>query len=196
MSNRQLIEQVSVPEGTCGDWSVVRFEVTKHDAMIGSIRAMQHGRGSISPGFYTQLKHARRGVVMSDTPDEMRDHYEPVIKAKGHVLLNGLGIGMVLQSVLNREGVTKVTVVEIDKDVISLIGPHYLKDSRVEIVHCSAYDYQPPKGIRYGAIWHDIWDNLCGDNLPEMTKLKRKYGRKTEWQGCWGEDYIRRHARY
>lgn len=37
-----------------------------------------------------------------------------------------------------------------------------------------------------------IWDSLCADNLEEMTKLKRRFGRRTDWQGCWGEYQCRR----
>lgn len=190
-----VTEQVKMPEGSRGPWTVCRFEVTKHEAMIGNIRAMQHGRGSIQPGFYTKLQHANRGLIMSDTPDEMRDHYEPVFKARGHILLNGLGLGMVLAAILKREGVERVTVIEIDADLIALVGPHYAADHRVEIINANAFEYKPPKDTQYGAVWHDIWDDLCGDNLPEMTKLKRKYGRITDWQGCWGEHYIRYHYR-
>jgi hypothetical protein len=189
-----IIEQVTVPEGKRGDWAIERFEITKHDAMMGAISAMQHGRGVISPGIYTRLRHAKRGIVMSDTPDEMRDHYEIVVRAKGHVLLNGLGIGMVLAAVLKRDDVCRVTVIEKDPDVIALAGPHYAADKRVSIICADAFGWQPPKGERYDAAWHDIWDDLCGDNLPEMTRLKRKYGRRVDWQGCWGEHYIRRYA--
>jgi hypothetical protein len=190
-----LIEQVTVPEGARGPWRIERFEISEREARFGNLRALVSGRGSIEPGSYTKLTHERRGIVMSDTPDEMRDHYEAVIQAKGHVLINGLGIGMVLAAVLKRREVTKATVVEIDQHIIDLAGPHYLKDKRVEIVCADAFKYQPPAGIRYGCVWHDIWDELCGDNLPEMTKLKRKYGRRADWQGCWGEHFIRRHSR-
>jgi hypothetical protein len=46
-------------------------------------------------------------------------------------------------------------------------------------------------GTFYGAVWHDIWDNLSVDNLPQMTALKRKYGRRARWQGCWSEPQVR-----
>jgi|HubBroStandDraft_3_1064219.scaffolds.fasta_scaffold80171_3 hypothetical protein len=189
-----IIERVTVPEGKRGKWAIERFEVTKRDAAFGAIQAMQHGRGAILPGIYTRLRHAERGIVMSDTPDEMRDHYSIVFNAKDYVLLNGLGIGMVLGAVLKRAEVRHVIVIEKDSDVIALVGPHYQSDRRVSIICADAFDWQPPKGERYGAVWHDIWDDLCGDNLLEMTKLKRKYGRRTDWQGCWGEYYIRRFA--
>jgi spermidine synthase len=129
---------------------------------------------------------------MSDTPDERRDHLSAIREAKGHVLLNGLGLGCVLQSCLEKEGVTKVTVVEKEEDVIALVAPHYQEryGDRLEVVHADAFEYKPPKGVRYGMVWHDIWPNMCADNLPEMHRLHRKYGRRTEWQGSWGRAYI------
>jgi hypothetical protein len=32
------------------------------------------------------------------------------------------------------------------------------------------------KGKRYDMVWHDIWDDICSDNLEGMAKLHRKYG--------------------
>jgi hypothetical protein len=188
-----MIGTVDIPEGSRGPWTVKRFVVNQNESAASALRGAFTGRGYVSPGTYTQLVHARRGVVMSDTPDEQRDHYMAVRNADGHVLINGLGIGMVLAAVLKKPEVRRVTVVEIDPDVVALVGPAYATDQRVEIVTSSAFDYEPPKGVRYGAVWHDIWDTICGDNLPEMTTLKRKYGRRTDWQGCWGEDICRRH---
>jgi hypothetical protein len=188
---RDMIEAGQIPEGHRGAWAVERFTVSKQDSEFDRIRAIFGGGRYVPPGTYTGLKHRQRGIVMSDTPDERRDHFEAVYRAKGHVLLNGLGIGMVLAAILKKNEVERVTVVEIDPDVIALVGPHY-KDPRVAIFCANAYDYQPIKGERYGAVWHDIWDNICGDNLSGMTKLKRKYGRRTDWQGCWCEYQCRR----
>lgn len=193
MKMKPLIEKVTVPEGQRGLWSVERFEVTKEDAAFQAIRSLFNGgRGVLQPGRYTRLRHAKLGVVMSDTPDEMRDHREPVVRASGHVLINGLGLGMVLGAVLRRPEVDRVTVVEIDPDVISLVGPHYQSNRRVEIVQADAFAWQPPKGVRYGVAWHDVWHTICADHLPAMTKLKRKYGRRADWQGCWAESQCRR----
>ena len=146
---------------------------------------LQPRRREVAPGTYTRLVHERRGVVMSDTPAERRDHVEFVVRAKGHVLINGLGLGMCLAAVLARPEVVRATVVEADPDVVALVGPHYAGDPRVEIVRADAYEYRPPKGVRYGAVWHDIWDTITSENLPGMTRLHRKYGRRAEWQGSW-----------
>lgn len=187
-----MIPNVTVPEGERGAWRVVRFEVERDS--LSNLRLARDGRGC-RPGVYTKLVHRQRGVIMSDTSAEKRDHYPFIWKAKGHVLINGLGLGMCLQAVLAKPEVTKATVVELDSDVIALVGSHYSGDDRVEIVSASAFDYEPPKGARYGAVWHDIWDEICISNLKEMTRLKRKYGRRADWQGCWSEPQARRHAR-
>lgn len=186
-----LIESVNVPEGKRGRWTVKRFTVSEESAKFTALRAAMKGRGYVPAGTYTQLHCDGRGIVMSDTPDERYDHSYPVHRARGHVLINGLGIGMVLAACLRKPEVTKATVVEIDADVVALISPSYT-DPRVEIVTASAFDYQPPKGVRYGMVWHDIWDSICGDNLAQMTRLKRKYGRRTDWQGCWCEAQCKR----
>ena len=78
-----------------------------------------------------------------------------------------------------------INVGEIAEDVIGLVAPYFEKDSRVQIIHDDALVWKPPKNTRYNAIWHDIWDNICADNLPQMHKLHRKYGRRTDWQGSW-----------
>lgn len=179
-----MIDAVTIPEGERGPWKIERFTV---DA--GSLSWMKLAMEGRAPhaGTYTMLRHAQRGIIMSDTTAERRDHMQFVYKAKGHVLINGLGLGMCLAAILKRPDVLSVAVIELDADVIALVAPHFV-DARLTIVQASAFDYAPPKGIRYGAVWHDIWDEICEDNRIEMSRLCRKYGSKTDWQGCWGRD--------
>lgn len=175
-----MLEKVSLPEMQKGPWKVELFTTDRTD--FGS---MFKGRGVPVGQTYTRLMRGGT-LVMSDTPAEMRDHWGAVRAANGSCLLNGLGIGMVLKNILLKSEVTDVTVVEISQDVIDMVSPYY-DDPRVTFVCCDAMEYQPPKGKRYGMVWHDIWDYICADNLSEMTKLKRKYGRRADWQGCWAE---------
>lgn len=124
---------------------------------------------------------------MSDTHAEKADHLTAVRNAKGIVLINGLGIGMVLNAVLLKPEVEKAFVVEKSADVIALSGKHYEKKfgDRVQIIQDDALQFQPPKGIKFGVVWHDIWDYICSDNLEQMKQLHRRYGRRAEWQGSW-----------
>ena len=176
------IQKVAVPEGRRGPWSVERF------ALRDMLRTGAFDRGAAPAGTYTKLVHAGRGIVMSDTPDEMRDHLEVAARAHGSCLINGLGLGMILAAALRKPNVTDVTVVETDADVIALVGPTYDADPRLTIVHADAFAYQPPPGRRYAMVWHDIWDRISGANLDSMAALMRKFEPITDWQGCWAED--------
>ncbi len=181
--------KVSVPEGSSGAWAVERFEVTKEGADFHNMECMFSpgmGRRTIRPGVYTKL--TRNGsVIMSDTQAEVFDHLCAIRYATGHVLINGLGIGMVLQAVGRKPNVSRVTVVELSADVLKLVQPHYAEmfGPKVEFIQADALTFKPQKGVRYGAVWHDIWDGICSDNLPQMHALHRKYGRRAEWQGSW-----------
>jgi len=175
------MEKVTVPEGSSGPWVLERFIVDHVD-----FSSLRRGREAPVGQTFTRLKCGRT-LVMSDTPAEMRDHLAPEWKAKGSCLINGLGIGMVLQAVLAKPEVTDVTVVEISQELIDLVAPHYA-DPRLTVVCADAFEFVPPKGKRYQMVWHDIWDDICTDNLPEMAKLHRKYGRRADWQGSWSKE--------
>ena len=178
--------KVNIPSGKSGNWSVEQFEVTEDQAAIERMRSMFSGGRGVAAGEYTSLKYKNQ-IIMSDTPDEIRDHSTMIRMARGNILINGLGIGMVLQACLNKDVVNHVTVVEKSSDVIKLVGEYYKEKygDKLTIVHEDAFTYKPDKNERYDAVWHDIWANITTDNLPEMHKLHRKYGKKTEWQGSW-----------
>lgn len=182
--------EVTVPDGKAGDWRVETFTVSKADSDYTRMRAVMHPEEFVPAGTYKKL--CRNGtIVMSNTPMEIREHRAFIWHAKGNVLIMGLGLGVCLKAILAKPEVTWVTVIEKSPEVIQLVGPTFLKDSRVEI-HCAdAFTWEPPKSERYDAVWHDIWDNMCVDNLPEMKRLKQKYRRRCDWQGCWAEGFIK-----
>lgn len=185
--------KVDVPEGQSGPWAVKKFTVSKKDADFNNTRAMfSFGGGGrdIMPGEYTKLVR-NDATIMSDTPAEIRDHmkFVKIASLGGHILINGLGLGWAVEALLNADRVKTITVIEKSKDVIDLVKQHYYdkcpKDKHLIIVHADAFEYKPQKGQRYSAVWHDIWDNICGDNIEDMKKLHRKYGKRTDWQGSW-----------
>lgn len=197
-----LIEKVSVSEGCVGDWRVERFTVSAEAAKMERMWAMLGGGRGVPEGEYTRLMH-RGSVVMSDTPDEMRDHYEPVRMARGHCLVNGLGLGMVANAMAARESVERVTVIEISPEVIELVSPSL--HSKVSVICADALEWRAPRPgqtrgrgcwpHRFGVVWHDIWPEICLDQIPERQKLMRRYGRRSDWQGCWAADQISRARR-
>lgn len=184
---------VTTPDGRCGPWAIQTFEISVDDAARFNLRMRIKGtpQHRVIPGVYKRLVHEKRGVVMSNTPMEIHTNAEFIGKAKGHVLINGLGLGMVLHVIIDKPEVTKVTVVEVDLDVIALTAPHFrehIQSGRLQIINADAFKHRPPRGERYDIVWHDIWDTICDENVYEMTKLRLKYAKRTKVQLCWAEE--------
>lgn len=191
---REWIPSVSIPEGTKGEYRIVKREL-KPD-ITQSLRMARDGRTYV-PGTYTYLF---RGdvLMMSDTPDEKKDHVNPVIKAKENCLLAGLGIGMVLNAIALKSEVTHIDVVEISQDVIDLVGPYYdqLYPGRITFHCASIFDWKWDKYTYYEIAWFDIWDSLDYEiHLPEMAKLHRRFGKRAKWKGSWGKEILLRQRR-
>lgn len=169
--------------GVSGAWELKKFTVTPQGAKIHNIREMFNMRNRfIEEGEYWGL-YRNGKVIMSNTPAEINDHYQFITKAHGKVLIGGLGLGMVLKCLLDKPNVTNVTVVEQSEDVIKLVAPAYIKDNRVSIIHADIFTYTPSE--RFDCAWFDIWDDISGDEYPEMKKLHRKYGRYVGWSDSW-----------
>ncbi len=189
MDNYYEKYKVSVPEGTSGKWAVERFTIAEHD--IGALYYALHGR-PIPPGTYTRLMP---GPMMSDTPEEIKDNLDFIYKATGDCLINGLGLGVVLKALLVKPEVTHIDVVEIEQDIINLVWPTYQDGNRITLHHNDAFTIQWPKDKCWDCAWHDIWPNICTDNLVEIAKLKHKYARKVTCQKAWAEDLLRAYRR-
>lgn len=190
--------QVSVPDGKKGKWRVETFTIAPEEDNIGlfisNFRAIRDGHAFtvVRPGTFKRLVYDKKTTVMSNTQMEVLTARECYENASGSVLVNGLGLGMVLEGLLHKPDVTRIRVVEIDKDVIALVGKHF-KDKRLEIVQGDAFAYTPSKGEVYDYIWHDIWNDLDDRNFPEMAELTRKWrGRARLGQGVWSRKELRK----
>jgi hypothetical protein len=203
VSKWKKLGDCTVPHGKRGAWEIstlIKEKEFEGLGLLGLLRTMRDNPETyVPPGTYKRLVNRQRAtVVMSNTPFEVRTNYEAQRDAKGHVLINGLGMGMLLEALLHKEGVTLITVVEFSDDLIHLVGPHYRKLAgekgvELEIVHDNAFLFQPRRVYDY--VWHDIWDNISPENLPDMADLNRKYGKFAHKQGTWTRDYLRRKMR-
>lgn len=172
-----------------GKWRIEEFKVSEQDAFFYNLRNAVNGRTSrnIVPGTYYKLMRGSV-LVMSNTPAELRDHAEIVKRAENAktVLVAGLGLGMVIKDILESPIVEKITVVEIEKEVIDLVS---IDDPRVEIINQDIFDFEP--GIKYDVAWFDIWDNICGDNADDFNILREKFKDHANWVGFWCEQEIK-----
>jgi len=171
---------INIPDKKIGDWAIESFNVSGSQSLMTLI---QYKGRIVNPGRYKKLTRCGQ-TIMSNTNAEINDFIIFYRMAKGDVLINGLGLGVCLKAILKKKEVVSVTVIEKSEEVIKLVSPHII-DKRVTIIHADAFKWKPPKGKRYNAVWHDIWDNICTDNIPGMARLHRKYGKKADWQGSW-----------
>lgn len=186
-----------VPDGaTHGRATVRHVTVSPEQAAFSALRAMfNRGRGQVEAGAtYAQLVVDGQ-LWMSDTPDERNDHRPAVANARGQVLIAGLGLGLVTLACALRPEVDLVTVIELDPDVVALVGPYLARHtSKVRIVQADVFTWRPEPGRRFDAIWLDVWPTLCADHLPEYHRLHRRVGRwraPGSWRGSWGYDVVR-----
>ena len=175
--------ELNLQEGQSGNWKLSKFSVTEEDAKLFNLRCAINGypQRGIQAGEYWKLTRGGT-IVMSNTPAEIRDHIKFIQEAQGKVLIAGLGLGMVLQEVLKKNTVTKVTVVELSQDVINLVGKSY-QDPRLEIVNEDIFKFKPLEHYDYA--WFDIWDNISGDEYGQMKELSLKFRRYVSHSDCW-----------
>lgn len=185
----------SVPIGKKGNWKVEKFAINKRDADFFNPRQAINARGrEVEVGNYTKLTY-QNSVIMSDTPAELQDQIQFICNVYGNILVNGLGLGLVVEGLMLNIMVRQVTVIEIASEVITLVGKHLAKlyGDKITIINADAFTWQPPRGRRvYDFAWHDIWDSICGDYWPQVKKLKRKYSQKATLQEAWCEEQIKR----
>lgn len=191
---------VDLPDIDQDGVKVEKYTITSRDAMMGHLDFMSHRRGLVSEGQVITRLWVDGKMWMSDTPDEKVDHSEAFFqmqKRGGRVLIHGLGLGMVVQAALLLDNVEHVDVVEHDQRVIDLIGSVYADrfPGKITLHHGDAYTYQFPRGQRWTVAWHDIWSAITDSNMEGMTRLHRRYGIRSDWQGSWGRYEVQRMIR-
>jgi hypothetical protein len=176
-----------------GQHGVARIEHLSLSPDLAMVLALEAHDSTLQPGRYTRL-FVRDELVMSDTYMELESNWPAVCRANGHVLVAGLGLGVILVPMLASPRVEHVTVVEREPDVIALVAPAFATHTargRLEIVEADIFTWRPPRGARYDTIYFDIWPDISVANLPAIARLHRRFGRRLDprnpdaWMGSW-----------
>lgn len=106
---------------------------------------------------------------MFDTTHEKWLNRRALQRAKGRVLLGGLGLGMILWPILGKSEVERVDVLELSLDVIRLVLPSLERHPRFDKLHIIEGDARTfETQARYDYIWLDCvpmygWSSAIGD---------------------------------
>lgn len=147
-------------DGKAGDFELSHYEVRENDFYA-------RFRSGIPCGTYIKLTHSEE-CVMSNTPMEKNTNRDFVCNAHGNVLIGGLGIGLILLAIQDKEEVERITVVEKNKEVIELVGSQLPLNSKVHIVHDDVFEYKPKE--KYNTIYMDIWNYINSDIYNQQMK--------------------------
>jgi len=95
---------------------------------------------------------------MSDTPKEYYMAWELVVRARGDVLVGGLGLGLLVHLLRLRKDIGRITVIEKSSEVVQMVSKYMPSD--VEII-CDDFVYQmqilSEKGIKFDTVIADMW---------------------------------------
>lgn len=186
-----------IPPGESG-----KVRVTHETPSVLSAFMSAHQGQALKPGEPLVCLTVGNTLMMSDGADEQRSNTDVVRHAHGDVLIAGLGIGMILVPILAKPDVKRVTVVELNPDVIALVEDplrvHVGKTAskRLVVEPYDIFDYAAlSKGAKWDTIYFDIWPDINIDNLTEITTLKRRFSRRLRrpdgWMRAWQEEMLR-----
>lgn len=150
-----------------GDFKIDKF-IIKPDDFLAIIRY------GIKPGVYVRLMQKNHGVIMSDTDMEKLTNADFVKRANGSVLIGGLGIGLIVLAIQEKNDVSHIDIIEKNKEVIDLVADKIPLNSKVNIIHDDVLTYIPKH--KYDTIYMDIWNYVNIDIYnKEMSPLMKKY---------------------
>ena len=153
-------------------------------------------------GYFTSWQVSRQNFVlkhedviwMSVSPMERESQAHHIASARGHVVIGGLGMGVLLYNVISKPEVTRVTVIERDRRLIRLFKDFICEDheqwagwDKVTII---PYDILRPEAAigDVDTLLVDIWPTLADDRaMPQMRQLIRRY--QPEVVGWWGQEF-------
>lgn len=152
-------------------------ESGKYEITYGEGRELDALSKLMNPEYAGQLDQTicvlrdmeKREIVMSDSWMEQETNIGMVRQAKGHVLIAGLGMGMIVLAMQELEEVESITVVEIDQEIIDFITPNLDLYDKVKIVCSDIHDFVPDR--QYDTVYCDIWNDISGANFEEMEEL-------------------------
>lgn len=182
--------QDRLPEGEVGIARLEHFTVSDEESRWSFIRP-----GGVDAGDYIRLR-LNGGVMMSNTYDEYRSNWDVLHYAHGDVLIGGLGMGAILDCILEKDTVRSVTVIEKSSDVIELVKPHFASP-KLTVVHADVFGWKAPKGQKWNTIYFDIWQDICTGNLEGIANLHQRFKGRLDrsddrcWMDSWHADHLR-----
>jgi hypothetical protein len=199
MTPRDYIEAARVPHSVApqefGLWTIQRVRISDviKDPTMRAVTQLEVGFPD-----YTLLRRVTQAtihvgpgdVVMEDSARELQRHLPIWLRARGRVLVTGLGLGCVVRGLLANRDVDRIEVVEIDRQLARVIGREFAGDARVGIMVGDALEVsEDDLPGRFDFAWHDLWNDrgekdvhLQQLHLQLFFRFKRRCGPQGAWE--------------
>ncbi|KKN81502.1 hypothetical protein LCGC14_0317610 [marine sediment metagenome] len=121
------------------------------------------------------------GTWMSLSPNEIMTLRPGIRKAKGNVVIAGLGMGWMARKVCEKKSVKSVTIVEINPYIAAYFGEILKKDfPEVKIVISNAWDYLKGRSKKFDSHLFDIWKGY-GHECEKFKEFQKKHPGAWAW---------------
>lgn len=127
------------PARKMGRAEIVKRRNTRGDYYMEGVRGYLYAH--YPKGIPITVLKIRGKVWMTDDPQYVWSLQSFAERAKGKVLVAGLGLGIVAHQLCQNPAVTQIDVIDRDMDVIRLVTPLIPQDGRLHIHHDDFYEW-------------------------------------------------------
>ena len=181
--NNPYLKNIKIPTKKLGKWELCYKTHVPYQAFVFDDPKITRD-GKIIPqiGFF-EKEFSYPAVLESGTewmlitPNEINTMRAPISGAHGKVLTYGLGLGYFAYMVSEKESVSSVTIVERDKNAISLfrdiILPQMPRKDKINIICDDAFYFAETRlaDSDFDFVFADIWHDPS-DGVPAYNRLK------------------------
>lgn len=181
--NNPYLKNIRIPTKKLGKWELCYKTYVPYQAFVFDDPKITRD-GKIIPqiGFF-EKEFSYPAVLESGTewmlitPNEINTMRAPISGAHGKVLTYGLGLGYFAYMVSEKESVSSVTIVERDKNAISLfrdiILPQMPQKDKINIICDDAFYFAETRlaDSDFDFVFADIWHDPS-DGVPAYKRLK------------------------
>jgi hypothetical protein len=149
-----------------------------------TVQGSKQGHVVFTDEVYFPVLRDSNDVVMSLTPMEVMSQRAGLRKARGNVIMGGLGLGWLALRVLERKQVKHLTVVDNDREVIRVFGEPLKKKfgDKLLLLHGDFYETALDDSAKYDTVLADIWNEYGEASYNRRFKeVKAKYERVWGW---------------
>lgn len=168
-------KNIKIPQKSEGSWTLGVQTYKPYEAFIYNDLLVDGYREIPRIGFFNkEFSYPtvfENGVEwMAIKPNEIETMKKPIEDAFGNVAVFGLGLGYYAYMISEKESVSSITIIERDKNVISLfkkyILPQFENKHKIKIVEADAFDFLEKSmekeafDFAFVDLWHDTSDGV------------------------------------